>query len=398
MTNQITHRVGQSIIAPFRVRWPRRSSSRREQCDGPPRREPRGGRAAPGHGRRSRGRVRTRTAPRVAGGWDRESGAGCLDHGSAGGDPRRRDGRDGRRGARDPAGRDAARGRQGRRLAVRAERNALRSGDLGLLTYISSLCDRIEKEEQKMIVQEIELQSADYFEATGRLEMCDECEWHWIGFYFWIDGRGRVFDRIEKDSQEDFEEMERKREELRGLRWELYEIKTKELLDQIQKALKQEDFETALSKRNELHALSDAWNDKANDVWREIDEILEPEMERERERERACWEAGRDNCQIDWDEFDIRRRLMEMEMREDNYNKRKDFYLNYFRGYNKREFFFEQKEWEKRLVQTFRTGGERCDNDEDDDNDGDTDCADSKCQGQRCGYTTIEVMPYDPLQ
>ncbi len=255
-----------------------------------------------------------------------------------------------------------------------------------------------QREEQKTIVQEIDFYSEDNFEAIARLEMCDDCEWHWINLDIWIDSRGRGFEKIKEQEQkeENFEDTERKREEFRNLVWGLYEIKIKELLKEIKKSLKQEDFGKAFTQRSELQRLTEAWNEKANNIWEEVEEILGPERKKGEEEERRCREAGRENCRFDWDEFDIKRRLMEMEMREENYNKRKDFYLNYFADYNKKDFYFEQKEWEKRLVQTFRIGGgEQCENEKDDDNDGDIDCADSQCQGQRCGYAEIEVRSYE---
>src|SRR3989344_6310149 len=47
------------------------------------------------------------------------------------------------------------------------------------------------RETQKIFLQEINFFEGDDFEANIRLEMCNECEWHWVNMHMWFESRGR---------------------------------------------------------------------------------------------------------------------------------------------------------------------------------------------------------------
>jgi hypothetical protein len=69
-----------------------------------------------------------------------------------------------------------------------------------------------------------------------------------------------------------------------------------------------------------------------------------------------------------------------------NYEARKQFYLNLFSGYDKKEYYFSQIEFQKRLVEEFKEKGQEiCDNNKDDNENGAIDCADEQCGGKICG-------------
>src|SRR3989339_739414 len=84
---------------------------------------------------------------------------------------------------------------------------------------------------------------------------------------------------------------------------------------------------------------------------------------------------------------------IKIELQNKNYEKAKEFYLNLFKDYEKKEFYFEEVSFEKRLIELFVERGEEiCDNLEDDNQDGFLDCADKQCSGKVCGTMNEEII------
>ena len=78
------------------------------------------------------------------------------------------------------------------------------------------------------------------------------------------------------------------------------------------------------------------------------------------------------------------------ELKKFNYESRKLFYLDLFSGYDKREFYFSQTDFEKRLIEEFRERGEEiCDNNQDDNDNEQVDCDDAQCGGKICGRESV---------
>ena len=218
-------------------------------------------------------------------------------------------------------------------------------------------------------------------EARINLEMCEECEWNWINMHMWIDGRGKF-----KMPDEKMSEDPGSRKKYEGMSWESFESETANLIMEIQKSLQEGDYGGAMSSSNKLRMLTDAWNQKSNDVWEEADNMMQTSEESMGEKER---QEFYDN--YGWLKREQEKRGKLDELRENNFEKRRDFYLRLFASYEKRESYVKQTEFEKRLIEEFReVGGETCDNNKDDNNDGNIDCADSMCGGQFCG-TLVNV-------
>lgn len=238
------------------------------------------------------------------------------------------------------------------------------------------------REDQGLIVQEINFYSGDNFEAIVRLEMCDECQWNWVGLDMRIDSRGKTKPIEDKQSDKIYSQ-----EQYTSMEDSEFESEIAELLDEIKSSLAGEDYTAALSSINKLRALNNAWNEKSNNVWKELDAIYRAEEEAMTDEERR--EMGEN---YGWIKRDQERRQKEMEMRKENYELRKEFYVNLFADYDKTEFYYNQIQFEKRLIEEFVEFGEEiCDNNQDDNEDGSVDCSDSQCGGKFCGRQEISA-------
>jgi len=239
---------------------------------------------------------------------------------------------------------------------------------------------------QNMIVNEIDFYSGENFEATMRLEMCDDCEWNWIGMNMWLEGRGRFkHPEIGDLSNDGFDS----REEFIRMSTEELKAETGDLISRIMISLEEENFEDAMAFSNRLSMLTDAWNEKANNVWEEIDKTFTSKAESLTEEEMREFHEN-----YGWIKEEQERRKLQENLRKKNYEERKQFYTNLFSEFDKREFYFEQIEFEKRLVEEFKEFGEEiCDNNIDDNDNEKTDCEENQCGGKICGKANIEV-PY----
>ena len=237
------------------------------------------------------------------------------------------------------------------------------------------------REAQHMLVYEIQFSEGDNFEAILRLELCDECEWNWVNMNLNLESRGRMPREKEGSggaSKEEFMSMETG----------AFESETKSLIENIKSSLEKEDFGAAMSYSEELNMLTQAWNEKSNDVWKQIDKDFS------REKTFSSPEEEREfNENYGWIKEEQERRSREKELRNLNYQERKAFYLDLFADYEKKEFYFEQTEYQKRLVEEFKERGEEiCDNGKDDNENGQIDCADAQCGGKICGKSTRSVV------
>ncbi|MFH1290326.1 MAG: hypothetical protein ABIH92_02865 [Nanoarchaeota archaeon] len=233
------------------------------------------------------------------------------------------------------------------------------------------------RDEQKLYVQEIEFFEGDNFEAIMRLEMCEECEWNWINLDMRLEGRGPGF-----KYPEEFEDYAgSSRERYQGMGNEEYRAETIELIGEIKTLLGRGDHHQALSYKGKLWGLTEAWNQESNNVWEIADELYGIDWDGMSDEERD--ECHRTFC---WIKNEQEKRERMKELREQNFNFRKLFYQDLFRDYEKREFYYEQVEWEKRLIEEFKEFGEEdCDNGKDDNDNGQVDCEDAQCGGKICG-------------
>jgi hypothetical protein len=227
-----------------------------------------------------------------------------------------------------------------------------------------------QRQTQQILLQEIEFCEGDNFEGILRLEMCDECEWNYINMNFHIEGRGPGFKPLDDFKNAGFDS----RESYKNLDSSSFMTQTTELIEEIQRLCQSGDHGQAMASSQKLRMLTDAWNQKSNDVWQQIEqEKIKQEPE---ENEDPYW----------WIKQDQLQRQKAEDLRKNNYESRKSFYLGLFSRYNKQEYFFEQTDFEKRLIEEFRERGEEiCDNNQDDNDNKQIDCSDSQCGGKICG-------------
>ncbi|MFH1918025.1 MAG: hypothetical protein ABIJ14_02920 [Nanoarchaeota archaeon] len=231
------------------------------------------------------------------------------------------------------------------------------------------------KDTMKTIVHEIDFYEGENFEAIMRLEMCDDCNWNWINLNMWFEGRGKFNPPEMKDSGKE------SRERFKQMTSEEFKAETTELIEDIIIFLEQKKMEAAFDSSSKLMTLTESWNEVSNNVWEEVDKEFRQGEDSMTEEERQKL-----NENYGWIKREQEKRNNEKELRQINYEERKQFYLGLFSAYDKKEFYFEQEEYEKRLVQEFKTfEKEICDNNVDDNEDGGIDCSDEQCGGKLCG-------------
>jgi len=229
---------------------------------------------------------------------------------------------------------------------------------------------------EEMLVQKMNFYQGENFDVIARIEMCEECEWHWMNIDFWFEGRGgfRMPEGGAEINLENFKQM--------GVE-EIKQSITRSL-GELKQALENGDFKKFLSLKSELQMYNRAWDEKTNDVWKDVEKIVEPERKALEQRE---------NTEKDWINFEKNKRKLVKERADNNYRERKQFYEDLFSDYDKKEFVFIQNSFEKRLVEEFKEFGEEiCNNREDDNDDGAVDCRDNQCAGKICGSEKVEVV------
>ncbi len=228
---------------------------------------------------------------------------------------------------------------------------------------------------QQLYVQEINFCEGDNFEVIARLEMCDECEWNWINVDFRVEGRGPGFKpkegEISEISPKSFENLDSAG----------FEGEIRKIIDGVKQSCDNKDFSSIMSAKNKLWPLNDAWSQKSNDVWKELDKIFQSQTESMTQEQRQVFDQN-----YGWIKQEQEKKKKAKELSKNNYEKRKQFYLGLFSGYDKKESYYTQIEFEKRIIEEFKERGEEiCDNNQDDNKNEAIDCADEQCGGKTCG-------------
>jgi hypothetical protein len=236
------------------------------------------------------------------------------------------------------------------------------------------------REEQKTTVYEIDFYQGENYDVTLRLDMCDECEWKWINFDFWIDSRGNF-------KQPTDMKMEKPRIDA-DMSVSDFKREIESIFNDLKSALEKGDFKSAYSLKGKLSAYNEAWNQKSNDVWKDIDKVFEEKWKSMQNTENS---PDR-NDPYYWVKQDQEKKKMAQEIQNGNYLERKQFYINLVSAYQKREYVFKQVRYEKRLIEIFGTfNQEICTNNKDDNGDGNTDCNDDQCSGKVCGEGEVAI-------
>ena len=301
-----------------------------------------------------------------------------------------------------------------------------------------------QRQSQQVLLNEIVFCEGEKFEAILRLEMCDDCEWNYINMDLRFEGRGNFKPPKqggnEVDSREKYKDMDSS-----SLMFE-----TTSLIDNMKQSCAEEDLDSMFSYISKLRAVTEAWNEKANNVWEQVEikrpgKIVEESNNQEDNQgnvvvennvvDNTEGESNNDNNVVDndvdpgpqgivgdsggentitgnfitgyvieennqqseeskdpyyWIKQDQINRQKANDLKKQNYESRKSFYSSLFSNYEKREFYFSQTSFEKRLVQEFMEKGEEiCNNNIDDNNNEQIDCDDSQCGGQICGRGTV---------
>ncbi|MBU1160154.1 hypothetical protein KKD04_03175, partial [Patescibacteria group bacterium] len=231
------------------------------------------------------------------------------------------------------------------------------------------------RQTQQMLVQEVSFCEGDNFEVIARLEMCDKCEWNWINLDFWFEGRGPGFKPKEENtdavSPKNFEDMNVAE----------FEGEVRKIIDEMKQSCDSGNFNAIMSAKNKLWPLNEAWNQKSNNVWKEVDETFKSQTDSMTPEQRREFDQN-----YGWIKQEQEKKQKAKELSRANYETRKQFYMNLFSGYDKKDYFFTQIEFQKRLVEEFRERGEEiCNNNMDDNENEAVDCDDDQCGGKICG-------------
>src|SRR3989338_1606741 len=232
------------------------------------------------------------------------------------------------------------------------------------------------RENQKIFAEDIVFYEGNNFETHLRLEMCDECGWSWINLNMWFESRGNL-----EESSESIDYEPGSKRKFESLSHEDFKKETTTRVDKIKSQIAEGDYQSAVNSMQELRILTESWNEKANYVWKEFEEKYKMDWGSMAQEESE--QCSKTYC---WIKKEQERRIAEQELRNANYQDRKEFYLNLFSNYEKKEYYYEQIEFEKRLVEEFKEfGKEICDNGKDDNENEQTDCDDEQCGGKICG-------------
>ncbi len=228
---------------------------------------------------------------------------------------------------------------------------------------------------QQLYVQEISFCEGDNFNVIARLEMCNECEWNWINIDFWVEGRGPGFKSPEGEmnavSPKTFENLD----------FASFEEEIRKMIDEIKQSCNNKDFNSIINAKSKFWSLNDAWNQKSNDVWKEIEKTFQSQTESMTQEQRQEFDQN-----YGWIKQEQEKKKKAKELSKSNYEKRKQFYSSLFSDYEKKESYYTQVEFEKRLIEEFREKGEEiCNNNQDDNENEAIDCADEQCGGKICG-------------
>ena len=237
------------------------------------------------------------------------------------------------------------------------------------------------RQEQKTIVQEIDFYRGEDFDVIMRLEMCDECEWHWTNLDFWIQGNGAF--KQPKETKMEKPDMNS------GRTSEDYKREIRNIVSEIKSAFERGDINSAYALKGKLMQYNEAWNQMSNDAWKEADKVFNEKNNQIKNMENS----PERNDPYYWLKQEQEKRKMVQEISDRNYNERKQFYIELVSEYPKKEYVFRQTEFEKRLVEIFgEFKQEQCGNNQDDNNNGNIDCADEQCNGKICGEGEVEIQ------
>ncbi len=252
-------------------------------------------------------------------------------------------------------------------------------------TITSLLGTAAQRREQKTLRKEITLYEGKNYEGMLMLESCDECEWQWINMHSFVNTRGRTYPGESGGAIPD----QNAREYYKNLTNEQFKEEIRQAINNMKTAL--QEHKSIREYDMKLRALNDAWNERSNDVHKEIEQ-------RFRKQREALPGAALQN--YNWKAEENERRALEVKLRKLSYEDRLRFYTELFAQYPVREQRFKEVNFERRLIETSRTvTSEMCSNQKDDDGDTAIDCADTQCGGNWCGNKKITIthqgIPYN---
>ena len=235
---------------------------------------------------------------------------------------------------------------------------------------------------QNMYVVEAPICEGDNYEIIARIEMCDDCENNWINMDIRVEGRGPGFNFKDEGMKEQPSENSGNKDSSQ------YQQEISEVIDEIKQACNNKDFNSIMKVKSKLWSLNEAWNQKSNDVWKDLDKEFNSRTQSMSQEERQKFDQN-----YGWIKLEQEKRQKAKTLTKLNYEVRKQFYLGLFSDYDITESYFTQIEFEKRLIEEFREKGEEiCNNNQDDNNNNAIDCSDEQCGGKICGKGTSTIQ------
>lgn len=232
-----------------------------------------------------------------------------------------------------------------------------------------------EKEKRDITIREVTLGKGKYGAAIARLEFCTNCENSWIGLNVYRNYRGGS---PSDDSQQQNEEFNF--ESLKKLSEDETESQIKESIEKYAKTADDEKIDRKLEQK--ISALNQAWNEKSNQVWDEINKDFDLKRNTLSDEERQNY---------DWQEEQELRETRAKEMQRKYHEHILSVYNEIFIGFKAKEMKYNERNFEKMLLKTFREiKPETCDNSIDDNENGLFDCQDPECNSQICGVIENE--------
>jgi hypothetical protein len=237
------------------------------------------------------------------------------------------------------------------------------------------------KPTQKILHNEIDFASGKDFDVYINLDMCDECEYNWINI------NTNIQTRIYNNNQEEYN-MDDMAKKYLSYTNEEFKTEIKNLLDGIKQDAINGNIDPIYKKSQELSIITKSWDENSNKLLNQQKDPFKTDFDKMTQEERD--QCSKDFC---WIKKEQKRRENERTLRNQNYQERKQFYLSLFNDLEKKESYYEEEQWEKRILEKFREAGEeKCDNNIDDNKNSQIDCADDQCSGKKCGYNVITIF------
>lgn len=193
--------------------------------------------------------------------------------------------------------------------------------------YIGSV-----KNTEEHTVQEITLANSKNAQLTARLEWCDNCAWQSVNLNLWkMQRRGYPSGGVSPSE---------------ALRNTFRNYDTEKLKQELEQAI--QEYISSIDKKDtsqieqRIMELNNAWNEKANNVWDQVNREFNEKQQALTEEQRRLFNGQSEQKDREQRAHELQKVLSQ---------EQKDFYLKLFQSYEKKEFHFIQTNYEKKIVE-----------------------------------------------